>query len=110
VARVAALNRTTMSTYLWHMPALALVAVVARPFGLANRADSYREWLWQRPIWFGLGTVFLVGIVALVGWAERIGRLSPGAADWSRPQVGGQHEHNSGGECGADALWSSRQR
>jgi fucose 4-O-acetylase-like acetyltransferase len=86
--RVQRLNATTMTVYLWHFVPVIVVAVACYPTGvLPQPAVGTGEWWLLRLAWWGLLTVVLVPLVAVVMRAERwLPRLPAGvgpAGPWS---------------------------
>jgi fucose 4-O-acetylase-like acetyltransferase len=82
------LNATTMTVYLWHFVPPVIIAVACYPTGvLPQPAVGTGEWWLLRLAWWGLLTVVLVPLVAVVMRAERwLPRLPAGvgpAGPWS---------------------------
>jgi hypothetical protein len=70
--RVQRLNASVMTVYLWHMVPAIAIAVAFYPTGIMPQpAIGSGEWWLTRLAWFGLLTVVLVPLVAVVMRAER---------------------------------------
>lgn len=70
--RVQRLNTFVMTVYLWHMAPAIVVAVAFYPTGIMPQpAVGSGGWWLTRLAWFGLLTVVLVPLVAVITWAER---------------------------------------
>ncbi len=69
---VVAVNLTVVSIYLWHQAALTLAARVVLPWGLGEPTPGGIAWWVDRAFWLVLPGLVLAGIVAVVGWAERL--------------------------------------
>ena len=65
------LNSVIMTLFLWHMTAYFAVLLVLWPMGVGHQQDSTAAWWLLRPVFIGLSTHVLAGIVALVGRFER---------------------------------------
>ena len=65
------LNSVIMTLFLWHMTAYFVVLLALWPLGLGREQDSTASWWLLRPVFIGLSTLVLAGIVALVGRFER---------------------------------------
>jgi fucose 4-O-acetylase-like acetyltransferase len=65
------LNSIIMTLFLWHMTAYLVVLLALWPLGLGREQDSTASWWLLRPVFIGLSTLVLAGIVALVGRFER---------------------------------------
>jgi hypothetical protein len=65
------LNSIIMTLFLWHMTAYFVVLLVLWPIGVGHQQDSTAGWWLLRPVFIGLSTLVLAGIVALVGRFER---------------------------------------
>lgn len=59
----------TMTVYLWHTPAIVLVAAVVVAFGRHAPAVGSTAWWWQVPVWFLAASAVLALSVAGVGRA-----------------------------------------
>jgi hypothetical protein len=71
------LNSVIMTLFLWHMTAYFVVLLALWPLGVGHQQDSTAAWWLLRPVFIGLSTLVLAGIVAVVGRFERPGRRSP---------------------------------
>jgi fucose 4-O-acetylase-like acetyltransferase len=71
------LSGVIMTLFLWHMTAYFVVLLALWPLGVGHQQDSTAAWWWLRPVFIGLSTLVLAGIVALVGRFERPVRRSP---------------------------------
>ncbi|HEX2851569.1 MAG TPA: acyltransferase family protein, partial [Acidimicrobiales bacterium] len=71
---VIAANSIVMTVFLWHLPALAVVAGVILPLGLPQPAPGAGEWWLLRPAWIALTIAVLA--VAVAG-ARRFERVRP---------------------------------
>jgi fucose 4-O-acetylase-like acetyltransferase len=70
--RVQRLNASVMTVYLWHMVPALVIAVAFYPTGVMPQpAVGTGEWWLTRLAWFGLLTLVLVPLVAVITWAER---------------------------------------
>ena len=78
--RVARLNETTMTVYLWHFVPVIIIAAAFYPIGVMPQpAVGTARWWELRPAWFAMLTVVLVPLVAAVMRAERpMSRLPAG--------------------------------
>ncbi|HEY7659839.1 MAG TPA: acyltransferase [Actinomycetota bacterium] len=65
------LNSVIMTLFLWHMTAYFVVLLALWPLGIGHEQDSTAGWWLLRPVFIGLSTLVLAGIVALVGRFER---------------------------------------
>lgn len=65
------LNSVIMTLFLWHMTAYFVVLLALWALGLGREQDSTASWWLLRPVFIGLSTLVLAGIVALVGRFER---------------------------------------
>ena len=65
------LNSIIMTLFLWHMTAYFAVLLVLWPIGVGHQQDSTPGWWLLRPVFIGLSTLVLAGIVAVVGRFER---------------------------------------
>ena len=65
------LNGVIMTLFLWHMTAYFVVLLALWPLRVRHQQDSTAAWWWLRPVFIGLSTLVLAGIVALVGRFER---------------------------------------
>jgi hypothetical protein len=65
------LNSVIMTLFLWHMTAYLIVLLTLWPLGIGHEQDSTASWWLLRPVFIGLSTLVLAGIVALVGRFER---------------------------------------
>ncbi|HEX5903172.1 MAG TPA: acyltransferase [Actinomycetota bacterium] len=65
------LNSVIMTLFLWHMTAYFVVLLALWALGLGREQDSTASWWLLRPVFMGLSTLVLAGIVALVGRFER---------------------------------------
>jgi Acyltransferase family len=65
------LNSVIMTLFLWHMTAYFVVLLALWALGLGREQDSTASWWLLRPVFMGLSTLVLAGIVALVGLFER---------------------------------------
>ena len=65
------MNSIVMTLFLWHMTAYFIVLLVLWPIGVGHQQDSTAAWWLLRPVFIGLSTLVLTGIVALVGRFER---------------------------------------
>jgi acyltransferase-like protein len=65
------MNSIIMTLFLWHMTAYFVVLLVLWPIGVGQQQDSTAGWWLLRPVFIGLSTLVLAGIVALVGRFER---------------------------------------
>ncbi|HYA52004.1 MAG TPA: hypothetical protein VEG33_12615, partial [Streptosporangiaceae bacterium] len=75
---VSHLNARVMTVYLWHMAPVIIVAVTVYPTGMvARQAVGSALWWALRPAWLAVLTVILVGLTAVVMWAEQPLRLLP---------------------------------
>ncbi len=80
-AAVVAVNLVVVSTYLWHQAALTIAARLVLPLGYPDPQPGTIAWWAARLLWLVIPGIVLVGIVALVGPAERIAapsRVEPG--------------------------------
>ena len=71
------LNGVIMTLFLWHMTVYFVVLLALWPLGVGHQLDSTAAWWWLRPVFIGLSTLVLAGMVALVGRFERPVRRSP---------------------------------
>jgi peptidoglycan/LPS O-acetylase OafA/YrhL len=63
----------TMTVFLWHMTALVLVAAATHPTGLwPETATIDGTWWALRPLWIGLCTLALIGLVAVFRRFEEV--------------------------------------
>lgn len=72
-----------MSVYLWHMPALVIVAGVSvLGFGYATPEPGSLRWLAAAPLWFAAAGVVLIGLLRVFGRFEtrRIPMTAPAPA------------------------------
>lgn len=75
---VVALNLSIMSIYLWHQPAMAVVARLLAPSSLPHPGPAGISWWAVRLVWMGAAGLLLAAVVLLVGRFER-GRPPPPA-------------------------------
>lgn len=68
---VVALNLSIMSIFLWHQPAMAVVARVLAPTGLPHPDPPGLFWWAIRAVWFVAAGLLLAVVVLLVGRFER---------------------------------------
>jgi hypothetical protein len=64
-------NGVIMTLFLWHMTAYLLAVLTLWPLGLGHQHDSTAGWWLERPLWLGLSSIYLVGLVAIFGRFER---------------------------------------
>jgi fucose 4-O-acetylase-like acetyltransferase len=76
-AAVVAVNLSVVSIYLWHQAALTVAARLVLPLGYPDPAPGTPSWWVARLLWLVIPGIVLVGIVALVGPAERVGAPTP---------------------------------
>ncbi|MTD57201.1 acyltransferase family protein [Amycolatopsis pithecellobii] len=61
-----------MSIYLWHMPALVIVAGISvLGFGYATPEPGSLRWFATAPLWFAAATTVLIGLLRVFGRFER---------------------------------------
>ncbi|MGH2692185.1 MAG: acyltransferase family protein [Actinomycetota bacterium] len=75
-------NSVIMTLFLWHMTAFLLAILVLWPLELGQQGDTTLGWWLERPVWVGVSTLYLAGLVALFGRFERV--QSPRPAELSR--------------------------
>lgn len=85
-AAVVAVNLSIMSVYLWHQPALAVVARIGLPLGLPQPVPGTPTWWATRPLWFALTGVVLLAVLVVVARFERV-MPPPPARSTSRTAV-----------------------
>jgi hypothetical protein len=88
-AATIAVNSVIMTLFLWHMTAFLLAVLLLWPLGFGNDHDSTPRWWMERPLWIAVPALILVGLVAIFGRFERLGRparprLKPGNAQARR--------------------------
>jgi hypothetical protein len=64
-------NSVIMTLFLWHMTAFLLAVLVLWPLGFGQQGDPTAAWWLERPLWVGVSTMFLTGLVAVFGRYER---------------------------------------
>jgi hypothetical protein len=64
-------NSVIMTLFLWHMTAFLLAVLVLWPLGFGQQGDTTAGWWLERPLWVGVSSLFLVGLVAVFGRFER---------------------------------------
>jgi hypothetical protein len=68
---VVAAGSVTMTVYLWHLTAVALVVLAGYGFGWGFDIEpSTAAWFATRPIWIAVLATVLAALVAAFGWAE----------------------------------------
>lgn len=78
-AALRAINPRFMSVYLWHMPALVIVAGVSvLGFGYATPEPGSLRWLAAAPLWFAAAGLVLIGLLRVFGRFEI--RSAPGGS------------------------------
>jgi fucose 4-O-acetylase-like acetyltransferase len=86
---VKRLNAMVMTTYLWHMVPVIVVAVTLYPDGLLPQpAVGSAQWWELRPLWLALLAAVLVPVIAGVTWLARPLRRLPmglGPTGWWSP-------------------------
>lgn len=83
---VVVVNLSIMSIYLWHQPALAVLARVGLPRGLPQPTAGSVSWWLTRPVWIALAATLLVTAVLLVARFEHV-RPVPAAPSTRRTGV-----------------------
>ncbi len=78
---VIAVNTSIMTVFLWHLPALVLVALLLL-VGFPQPDVASAAWWLLRVPWFALMAVVLAGLVAIMGRFERGSGEPPAAAPW----------------------------
>ena len=76
-AAVVIVNLNVLSIYLWHQVALAMAGRVVLPLGYPDPVPGSVGWWVARLLWLVLPGMVLVGIVAVVGRAERVATRTP---------------------------------
>jgi fucose 4-O-acetylase-like acetyltransferase len=76
-AAVVKAGTVTMTVYLWHMTAMIAGAALLIPTGIWPTRGVDGLWWAQRPLWFALLGVILVGLVAVFGRFEHAGAPRP---------------------------------
>jgi hypothetical protein len=74
---VVAVNSVAMSIYLWHMPAVLLLVIVAEHSLGPLPAQPDAVWWWSRPAWLGAVVLVLLGLVAVVRRWEAVRLRAP---------------------------------
>lgn len=74
---VVIVNLSVLSIYLWHQTALAIAGRLALPLGYPDPLPGSAWWWAARLLWLVVPGMVLVGIVALVGRAERVAAPTP---------------------------------
>ncbi|WP_285490587.1 acyltransferase family protein [Amycolatopsis taiwanensis] len=68
-----------MSVYLWHMPALVVVAGISvLGFGYATPAPGTLDWLTAAPLWLGAAGLVLAGLLRVFSRFEKAPRAATG--------------------------------
>jgi hypothetical protein len=70
-------NARIMTLFLWHMTAFLLALLLLWPLGFGREQDSTARWWLERPLWFLVPGVILLGLIAVFGRFER-GRTATG--------------------------------
>lgn len=81
---VVAANAMIMTVFLWHLPAMFVVAAVMLPAGIAQPEAGSLQWWLLRPVWIGAAALTLAPLVAVFGRVERqalLARQSSGPAN-----------------------------
>lgn len=76
-AGVVAVNLSIMSIYLWHQPALAVVARIGLPVHFPQPTPGAASWWLSRPLWFAVTAAVLGALVVLVGRFEQVRAVAP---------------------------------
>ncbi|MGL5910938.1 MAG: acyltransferase family protein, partial [Phycicoccus sp.] len=63
---VLGVNLVAMSTYLWHMPVVALLVWASTSFGATLPATPDSTWWWTRPLWLAAVLALLVPVLLAV--------------------------------------------
>ena len=76
-------NARIMTLFLWHMTAFLLALLLLWPIGFGTQQDSTARWWIERPLWFVVPGLILLGLVAIFGRFERGPRRAPADEDTS---------------------------
>ena len=70
-------NARIMTLFLWHMTAFLLALLLLWPIGFGTQQNSTARWWLERPLWFVVPGLILLGLVAVFGRFERGPRRVP---------------------------------
>jgi hypothetical protein len=60
-----------MTLFLWHMTAFLLALLVLWPLGFGREQDSTARFWLEKPLWFLVAGLILLGLIAVFGRFER---------------------------------------